>query len=46
MAAVGQLFGWLFIVTGIAMTFGVRVVFFGTGLAGGLWLGLHRLVSA
>ena len=37
-AAIGQLFGWVFIVTGIAMTFGARIVFFGTGLAGGLWL--------
>ncbi len=37
-SAIGQLFGWMFIVTGIAMTFGVHVVFFGTGLAGGLWL--------
>ena len=37
-SAIGQLFGWMFIVTGIAMTFGVHVVFFGTGLAGGMWL--------
>jgi Zn-dependent protease/CBS domain-containing protein len=37
-SAVGQLFGWLFIVTGIAMVFGAHVVFFGTGLVGGLWL--------
>ncbi len=37
-SAVGQLFGWMFIVTGIAMTFGAHVVFFGTGLASGLWL--------
>jgi CBS domain-containing protein len=37
-SAIGQLFGWMFIVTGIAMTFGVHFVFFGTGLAGGLWL--------
>jgi Zn-dependent protease/predicted transcriptional regulator len=37
-SAIGQLFGWMFIVTGIAMTFGAHVVFFGTGLAGGLWL--------
>ena len=34
----GQAFGWLLVVTGIAMAFGVRVPFFGTGLAGGLWL--------
>ena len=37
-SALGRLFGWLFIVTGIAMTFGVHVVFFGTGLASGMWL--------
>jgi Zn-dependent protease/CBS domain-containing protein len=37
-SAIGQLFGWLFIVAGIAMTFGVRVAFLGTGLVGGLWL--------
>lgn len=37
-SAIGQIFGWLFIVTGIAMTFGVHVVFFGTGVIGGLWL--------
>lgn len=37
-SAIGQLFGWMFIVTGIAMTFGVHVVFFGTGFASGLWL--------
>jgi len=37
-AAIGQVFGWLFIVTGIAMAFGVHVVFFGTGLVGGMWL--------
>ena len=32
------MFGWLLIVTGIAMTFGAHLVFFGTGFAGGLWL--------
>jgi Zn-dependent protease/CBS domain-containing protein len=37
-SAIGQLFGWMFIVAGIAMTFGVHIVFFGTGLVGGLWL--------
>jgi len=37
-AALGQVFGWLFIVTGVAMAFGVHVVFFGTGLVGGMWL--------
>ncbi|HEV3190765.1 MAG TPA: site-2 protease family protein [Polyangiaceae bacterium] len=35
---VGQMFGWLFIVTGFAMVFGLNVPLFGTGLAGGLWL--------
>jgi Zn-dependent protease/predicted transcriptional regulator len=37
-SAIGQIFGWMFIVTGIAMTFGVHVLFFGTGLASGMWL--------
>lgn len=37
-SAIGRIFGWMFIVTGIAMTFGVRVVFFGAGFASGLWL--------
>jgi Zn-dependent protease/CBS domain-containing protein len=37
-SAIGQGFGWLFILTGFAMTFGVRVPFFGTGFLGGLWL--------
>jgi len=37
-SAVGQGIGWVFIVLGIAMTFGLRVPFFGTGLASGLWL--------
>jgi CBS domain-containing protein len=35
---VGQGIAWLMILAGIAMTFGVRVPFFGTGLGGGLWL--------
>jgi Zn-dependent protease/CBS domain-containing protein len=35
---VGQAIAWLFIVGGIAMIFGVRLPFFGTGLLGGLWL--------
>jgi Zn-dependent protease/CBS domain-containing protein len=39
-ATIGQVFGWLFIVMGFAMTFGAHVVFFGTGLASGLWLAL------
>jgi Zn-dependent protease len=34
---VGQIVAWIFIVAGIAMLFGVRVPFFGTGLSG-LWL--------
>jgi Zn-dependent protease/CBS domain-containing protein len=37
-AAVGQVIGWLFIAAGIAMTFGLYVPFFGTGIVGGLWL--------
>lgn len=37
-AAIGQVFGWLLIITGMAMTFGAHVLFFGTGFAGGLWL--------
>ena len=35
---VGQLVAWLFILTGIAMIFGVNVPFFGSGIIGGLWL--------
>jgi Zn-dependent protease/CBS domain-containing protein len=35
---VGQLVAWLFILTGIAMVFGITVPFFGTGILGGLWL--------
>jgi len=34
----GQAIGWLFIGCGIAMTFGARLPFFGTGLVSGLWL--------
>jgi Zn-dependent protease/CBS domain-containing protein len=37
-SAVGQMFGWLLIVAGIAMVFGVEVPIFGSGLIGGLWL--------
>ncbi len=37
-SAIGQLFGWMFIVNGIAMTFGMHVPFFGTGLGSGLLL--------
>jgi Zn-dependent protease/CBS domain-containing protein len=36
--AVGQTVAWLFIITGIAMVFGLEVPFFGTGLMSGLWL--------
>ncbi len=34
----GQLIAWIFIVTGIAMVFGVSIPLFGTGLVSGLWL--------
>ena len=37
-AGVGQAIAWLMILGGIAMTFGMQVPFFGTGLGGGLWL--------
>lgn len=37
-AWVGQAVAWLLIASGIAMVFGVRLPFFGTGLIGGLWL--------
>jgi Zn-dependent protease len=37
-AWVGQVIAWLMIVAGIAMTFGVQIPFFGTGLGSGLWL--------
>jgi len=36
----GQLFGWLLIVSGIAMMLGMRVPLFGTGFAGGIWISL------
>ncbi|RPI33111.1 MAG: CBS domain-containing protein [Chloroflexota bacterium] len=35
---VGQIVAWLFIIAGIAMAFGVRIPFFGTGIISGLWL--------
>jgi Zn-dependent protease/predicted transcriptional regulator len=35
---VGHAVAWLFIITGIAMVFGIPVPIFGTGLIGGLWL--------
>ncbi len=37
-SATGQMIGWLFIGGGIAMTFGVHLPFFGTGLGSGIWL--------
>ncbi len=39
-SSLGQLIGWAFIGTGLAMTFGAQVPFFGTGLVSGLWLAL------
>ncbi len=35
---IGQGIAWLMILAGIAMTFGARIPFFGTGLGNGLWL--------
>src|SRR5262245_41591885 len=35
---VGRMVGWLFIIAGAAMIFGVNLPFFGTGLVSGLWL--------
>jgi Zn-dependent protease/CBS domain-containing protein len=37
-SGVGHLIAWLFIIAGMAMAFGVRVPFFGTGVINGLWL--------
>lgn len=37
-AWIGQLIAWLMIVGGIAMAFGFRLPFFGTGILNGLWL--------
>jgi Zn-dependent protease/CBS domain-containing protein len=37
-SATGQAIGWLFIFAGVAMVFGARVPFFGTGTFGGLWI--------
>jgi len=34
----GRIFGGLLIAAGLSMALGIRVPFFGTGLAGGLWL--------
>lgn len=36
--AIGQAVGWGFIVLGIAMSFGLPMPFFGSGLIAGLWL--------
>lgn len=35
---VGQTIGWLMIIAGIAMVFGLEIPVFGRGLVGGLWL--------
>jgi Zn-dependent protease/CBS domain-containing protein len=35
---VGQAIGWLMIIAGLAMIFGARIPFLGTGFLGGLWL--------
>jgi CBS domain-containing protein len=35
---VGQAVGWLMIIGGLAMIFGIQIPFFGTGFLGGLWL--------
>lgn len=37
-ALVGRAVAWLFIITGIAMAFGLRIPFLGTGFVSGLWL--------
>jgi len=37
-AYIGQLVAWLMILAGIAMVFGIKVPFFGSGLINGLWL--------
>jgi Zn-dependent protease/CBS domain-containing protein len=37
-ARVGQAVAWLMILTGVAMIFGVKVPFFGSGFISGLWL--------
>jgi Zn-dependent protease len=34
----GRVVGWLFIIAGVAMAFGVQLPLFGTGLISGLWL--------
>lgn len=37
---IGSLIAWLFIFAGVAMIFGARVPFFGSGLIGGLWIAM------
>ncbi len=37
-AGVGQMIAWMFIIAGIAMVFGARLPFVGSGLINGLWL--------
>jgi Zn-dependent protease len=37
-AGLGQAVGWLMVLAGIAMVFGARIPFFGTGTLNGLWL--------
>ena len=37
-AGVGQAIAWLMIIGGVAMVFGARIPFFGTGFVSGLWL--------
>ncbi|HEX5504204.1 MAG TPA: site-2 protease family protein [Thermomicrobiales bacterium] len=37
-AGVGHVIAWLFIIAGVAMIFGVRLPFLGTGIISGLWL--------
>lgn len=37
-SGVGQFVAWIFIISGIAMIFGVQIPIFGTGLLNGIWL--------
>jgi CBS domain-containing protein len=37
-STIGQTIGWIFIACGVAMAFGTKVPFFGTGVIGGLWI--------
>lgn len=36
----GSLIAWSFIIAGVAMVFGARVPFFGSGLIGGIWIAM------